>query len=188
MSLQDAFNSINKSGWNAKKDSVSNTYEGLAPGEYDTLMHNVTHAAYPSGYECLNFAFQVISGQHAGEYEFVRVNLADTKKDGSPMPDFVLSKNIKLLMKIAALCNVEIDNLDGNETAVYEHVVSLFAGHAESPMTMKITETPNKKDPDNPYRNYEFKEYEQPIETPQAADPFAEQSTTTDFDESDLPF
>lgn len=29
MSLQDAFNSINKSGWNAKKDSVSNTYEGL---------------------------------------------------------------------------------------------------------------------------------------------------------------
>lgn len=80
-----------------------------------------------------------------GEYEFVRVNLADTKKDGSPMPDFVLSKNIKLLMKIAALCNVEIDNLDGNETDVYEHVVSLFAGHAESPMTMKITETPNKK-------------------------------------------
>lgn len=50
---------------------------------------------------------------------------------------------------------------------------------------MTIKETPNKKDPDNPYRNYEFSAGKK-IEKPQPV--FGTSETTTEVDDDDLPF
>lgn len=56
---------------------------------------------------------------------------------------------------------------------------------------MTIKETPNKKNPDRPYRNYEFSRAEQPqkIEVDDKQDPFAG-NTGSDIEISDdqLPF
>lgn len=80
MSLQDAVNEIMKSGWNAKTDSANDGFDNLKPGTYEVMLDKVNHAAFPSGYECINFSFQVIAGTDAGRKEFVHVNLADKKK------------------------------------------------------------------------------------------------------------
>lgn len=81
---------------------------------------------------------RVISGQHAGEYNLYG-QFSRHKKNSNPMPDFVLAKNIKLLMKNYGTLQYSGDNLDGNEADDMSMWVSLFAGHAESPMTMKGT-------------------------------------------------
>lgn len=190
MSLQDVANGIMESGWNAKTDSANDGFDNLKPGTYEVMLDKVNHAAFPSGYECINFSFQVIAGADAGRKEFVHVNLADKKKDGSPMPDFVVSKNIKLLFKIAALSELQLtpDDLAGDETGIYERVVAKFnAGHEGQVMQMKITESPNKKDPSSPYRNYDFAESDIKVEQAEAPqDPFA--NAADNIDDSDLPF
>lgn len=190
MSLQDAANEIMKSGWNAKTDSANDGFDNLKPGTYEVMLDKVNHAAFSSGYECINFSFQVIAGADAGRKEFVHVNLADKKKDGTPMSDFVVSKNIKLLFKIAALSELQLtpDDLAGDETGIYERVVGKFnAGHEGQVMQMKITESPNKKDPSSPYRNYDFAESDIKVEQAKAPqDPFA--GAADNIDDSDLPF
>ena len=106
------------------------------------------------------------------------------------MPDFVVSKNIKLLFKIAALSELQLtpDDLAGNETDIYERVVGKFnAGHEGQVMQMKITESPNKKDPSSPYRNYDFVESNLKVEQTKAPqDPFA--NAADNIDDNDLPF
>ena len=52
-------------------------------------------------------------------------------------------------------------------------------------LLMTINVTPNKKDPDNPYRNYEFSAGKK-IEKPQPGDDAT--GTTTEVDDDDLPF
>ena len=52
---------------------------------------------------------------------------------------------------------------------------------------MKITESPNKKDPSSPYRNYDFAESDIKVEQAKAPqDPFA--NAADNIDDSDLPF
>lgn len=162
MSLLDTFNKTKKD-FDPKKDNINGSYDKLPAGEYNVTMDNVDHfVSKKTGFEQLSFKMVVIDGKHASQSELVGVNLDDKKKDGSPMPEFVVSKNLKTLMKIASLVGLEITDemIMGNVTDIYEKLFDAFEPYRGKLMVMKITESPNKKDPDNPYRNYEFEPYD----------------------------
>ena len=54
-------------------------------------------------------------------------------------------------------------------------------------LQLTIKTSPNKKDPDHPYRNYKFDMAEQP-KTAEVSDPFAGQSDGIQLTDDDLPF
>ena len=105
------------SGFNAKKDNINGQAE-LPAGTYNAILEQAEHRVYDSGYDCLLFVLTVIDGKYVGRKEFVRASLATKKKDGTDMPDFVVSKNIKLIAKLSAQVGLAItpDMFAGNET------------------------------------------------------------------------
>ncbi|WP_283582901.1 DUF669 domain-containing protein [Limosilactobacillus difficilis] len=160
MSLLKAYKNATN-GWDAKKDNINTGYEDIPAGDYTAIMNKAEHfVSKKSGFEALTFDMQVIEGDYAGRHERVFVNLADTKKDGSKMPDFVVDRAIKTVAKVAALSNVNLEDsdFDGNTTDVIEKIVEKFRGNEGATVKMHISERPNKKDPDNPYRSYDFAE------------------------------
>ena len=132
------------SSFDAKKDNVNGQAE-LPAGTYNTILEQAEHRAYDSGYDCLLFVLTVIDGKYVGRKEFVRASLATKKKDGTDMPDFVVS---------------------GNETDCYEKISQALYPYKGKPLTMVISESPNKKDPSNPYRNYDFGPAKQTMQMP----------------------
>ena len=145
------------SSFNAKKDNINGQAE-LPAGTYNTIMERAEHRVYPSGYDCLLFVLTVIDGEYVGRKEFVRASLATKKKDGTDMPDFVVSRNIKLIAKLSAQVGLAVtpEMFAGNETDCYEKISRALYPYKGKPLTTVITESPNKKDPSNPYRNYDF--------------------------------
>ena len=167
MSLMAAFNEATK-GWDPKKDSTQMS-SNLPAGDYNVIVEKVDHPVYKSGWDCLRFAMLVFDGEHAGRKEFVQISLAEKKKDGSPLPDFVVAQNIRYVVKIAEMVGLKLTetNFNGNETDLYENFVQLFKPYTGKSMQMTISTRPNRKDPDNPYRLYDFGPGKQ-IETPAA--------------------
>lgn len=186
MSLQDVLNDTKKN-FDPKKDSINSSYDKLPEGTYLVTLDNTSHfVSKTSGFEQLSFKMTVIDGEHASQSEFVGVNLATEKKDGTPMPDFVVTKNMRLLVTIGTLVGLTITDemVIGNVTDVYEKLVRAFAPYKGKLLEMTIKEQANKKDPDNPYRNYEFAEAKD-----EGSDPFKEQSNDNiDVSDDDLPF
>ena len=79
-----------------------------------------------------------------------------------------------------------------NETDAYEELVKAFKPYEGKTLSMKITVTKNKKDPDNPYRNYDFGPGEK-IEEPSGKEIVDAVSGTLEddqkvIDDNDLPF
>lgn len=177
MSLLDMYNETKKS-FNPAKDKVNSNYSQIPAGKYLVTLENVNHfVSQRTGFEQLSLKMVVVDGQYASRIELVGINLADTKTDGSPMNEFVVRKNLKLLMKISSLIGLHITDemLTGNLTDIYEKLKDEFSKYLGKMMEMTITESPNKKDPSNPYRNYEFDE------APKQGDPI-------DISDDDLPF
>ena len=74
-----------------------------------------------------------------------------------------------------------------NETDAYEKLMAAFQPYEGKTLEMTITVSPNKKDPDNPYRNYDFGPGIK-VEEPQAKEePLATDDEPT-VEDSDLPF
>lgn len=156
------------SNFDAKNDKINGNTE-LPAGSYNTILENEEHYTYEkSGYDCLRFVLTVIDGKYTGRKEFVNASLATKKKDGTDMPDFVVSKNIKLIAKLAAQVGMTVtpDMFAGNETDCYEKISQAMYPYKGKPLTMVISETPNKKDPSRPYRNYDFGPAKQTMQMP----------------------
>ncbi|MCC4417531.1 hypothetical protein [Limosilactobacillus reuteri] len=187
MGLQDAFNKATKD-WNAKTDSA-NQSELIPAGTYQVMLDKVDHPVYDSGWDCLRFSMQVIKGKYASRKEQLRISLATKTTKGKPMPDFVVSRNIRTISKIAAMVGLQVtpEMFPDNETDAYEKLMVAFKPYEGKTLEMKITVSPNKKDPDNPYRNYDFAEGIK-VEEPQAKEePLATDDAPT-LEDSDLPF
>lgn len=182
MSLLDAFHTTQKN-FDPKKDSINGSFDKLPEGEYTVSLDSTSHfVSQKTGWEQLSFKMMVIDGEHAGQSEFVGVNLDEKKKDGSPMPDFVVMKNIKTLTTIGALVGLTItDEMITGETVtdIYEKLVDAFEPYKGKMLIMTIKEQANKNDPDNPYRNYEFQEYQD--------DPFEDNANSNKPDDG-MPF
>lgn len=192
MGLLDAYKKANEN-WDAKKDNV-NQSQAIPAGTYQVMLEKTDHPVYKSGWDCLRFNMQVIKGDYASRHEQIRVSLATKTTTGKSMPDFVVSRNIRLISKVGAMVGLTMkpEYFRDNETDAYERLVKAFQPYEGKTLEMTITESPNKKDPDNPYRNYDFGPGEK-VEEPSSdeIDNAVSNSLKDDeqvIDDNDLPF
>lgn len=185
MGLLDAYKNATN-GWDAK-DGKLNESQLIPAGDYEVMLGKVDHPVYKSGWDCLRFDMQVIAGKFASRHEQLRISLATKTTKGKPMPEFVVSRNIRTIAKIGEMVGLEMkpEYFPDNETDAYERLTAAFKPYEGKTLHMTIAETANKKDPDNPYRNYEFEPSKINVETPEVTDP---ETGDTAVSDDDLPF
>lgn len=192
MSLLDALNEVKKSNFDPKKGKEYNAFENIPAGTYKVSLDGVTHNA-KGDRDFLMLSFMVIEGKYEGKTESVFPTLAQVTSTGKAMPQFVLARSISMLQVIGEMVGTPIPDSDfdhDSETDAYEDLKDTLEPAKGKVLMMTIKETPNKKNPDRPYRNYEFSRAEQPKELPvdDNQDPFAGQNNGIELTDDDLPF
>lgn len=177
MSLLDALNEVKKSGFDPKKGKEYNAFENIPAGTYKVSLNGVTHNV-KGDRDFLMLSFLIVEGKYEGKTESVFPTLALTTSTGKAMPQFVIAKSISMLQVIGEMVGTPIPDSDfdhDSETEAYEDLANTLTPAKGKLLMMTIKETPNKKNPDHPYRNYEFSRAEQPqkIEVDDKQDPFA---------------
>ena len=193
MSLLDAVNELKKSGFDPKKGKEYNAFENIPAGTYKVSLDGVTHNA-KGDRDFLMLSFMVVEGKYEGKTESVFPTLAQVTSTGKPMPQFVLARSISMLQVIGEMVDTPIPDNDfdhDSETEAYEDLANTLTPAKGKILMMTIKETPNKKNPDRPYRNYEFSRAEQPKELPvdNNQDPFAGNAgSNIEISDDQLPF
>lgn len=137
---------MTKKEFNAKTDTIQ-TSSKLQPGTYPVLLKKTDSGISKFGQAQISLTFEVISGNAKGRTETTFLSFDDG------LPPFVLEKNGRTLLKIAALTGVEFKTSDlADEFTTSEALKNGIGKQFE----MKLWETANKKNPTYPYRNYEF--------------------------------
>lgn len=196
MSMQDILNKLNQDNFDPNKGKVENS-NVIPDGTYEVAMTAVTHGVWKnSKADYIRFDMKILTGKEAGRTEFITPTLAQKTSKGNAMPDFVLSRSIQTIKIIGAMVGYDVPNdpfitAITNETQAYEDLKNGFLPYVGKTLQMTIKSSPNKKDPDHPYRNYEFAKAEQP-KTPNVTetdDPFAANSSdSVEVTDEDLPF
>lgn len=174
MGLRELMNET-LANFDPKKDNPNaGGFENLPDGDYDVVLNNAEHKVFQSGWECLSFENEVTIGEAAGRKEFINLSFAENT------PEFVLTKNIKLLAKFASVTGIQLSDDDWeDETTLAE----AFKGAVGSQYILKITSSPNKKEPAKPYRNFDFEEYDE-----EESAPVFDPDTQIDISDEDIPF
>lgn len=144
MSILNTLQSVKDSGFNAG-DAI-NTSTGLQTGIYPVRIKQAARQEFNSQ-ERTSVTLEVVSGDHKDRLEFLELNFNDS------LPEFVLEKNGKILLTL-------IDILGANPTKEQlqdtEGLVEYFQSHIGKQLKMDLKLSPNKRNPQYPYRNYEF--------------------------------
>lgn len=173
MSILDTLSKVKQEGFDPKKDKIGGG-DALPSGKYPVELEKATVQVTKAGRTQIMVTLKVVSGEYKGRVENVFLSF------DQDLPEFVLDNNGKYLMKIAEFTGVEFKKkeLESEETtaeALQRGIGKQFL------MDLKVRE--NKKNPDFPYRNYDFKELEEEKEDSNATD-----DDEIDVDEDDLPF
>ncbi len=193
MGLLEALNKVKSEKYDPKKDDISSGFQPIPDGTYTVTLSGVNHGVWEkSGTDFVRFSFDVVTGEQAGRQEHITPILASKKSNGDPMPESVLARSIKMVQKIGAMVGFDVPDkvfMGANESEDYEMIQNEFreAGVIGKLLKLTIKSTPNKKDPDNPWRNYKFEEAEQPT-TANVEDPFKDAGTGMEITDDDLPF
>lgn len=196
--MQSILNKLNKGDFDPNKGKIENDRMVIPDGTYNVTLSAVTHGVWNnSNTDYIHFDMTVLDGKEAGRIEFIRPTLAQKTAKGKEMPDFVLSRSIQTIKIIGAMVGYNVPNkpfIDAisNESTAYEELTKDFQPYIGKTMKMTIKSSPNKKDPEHPYRNYEFaKSDDVKVPTPSDKDdPFAGQKTKdpSEINDDDLPF
>lgn len=193
MGLLEALNKVKSEKYDPKKDDISSGFQPIPDGTYTVTLSGVNHGVWEkSGTDFVRFSFDVVTGEQAGRQEHITPILASKKSNGDPMPESVLARSIKMVQKIGAMVGFDVPDkvfMGANESEDYEMIQNEFreAGVIGKLLKLTIKSTPNKKDPDNPWRNYKFEEAEQPT-TANVEDPFKDAASGMEITDDDLPF
>lgn len=193
MGLLEALNKVKSEKYDPKKDDISSGFQPIPDGTYTVTLSGVNHGIWEkSRTDFVRFSFDVVTGEQAGRQEHITPILASKKSNGDPMPESVLARSIKMVQKIGAMVGFDVPDkvfMGANESEDYEMIQNEFreAGVIGKLLKLTIKSTPNKKDPDNPWRNYKFEEAEQPT-TANVEDPFKDAATGMEITDDDLPF
>ena len=193
MGLLEALNKVKSEKYDPKKDDISSGFQPIPDGTYTVTLSGVNHGVWDkSGTDFVRFSFDVVTGEQAGRQEHITPILASKKSNGDPMPESVLARSIKMVQKIGAMVGFDVPDkvfMGANESEDYEMIQNEFreAGVIGKLLKLTIKSSPNKKDPDNPWRNYKFEEAEQPT-TASVDDPFKDAATGMEITDDDLPF
>ena len=193
MGLLEALNKVKSEKYDPKKDDISSGFQPIPDGTYTVTLSGVNHGVWEkSRTDFVRFSFDVVTGEQAGRQEHITPILASKKSNGDPMPESVLARSIKMVQKIGAMVGFDVPDkvfMGANESEDYEMIQNEFreAGVIGKLLKLTIKSTPNKKDPDNPWRNYKFEEAEQPT-TANVEDPLKDAATGMEITDDDLPF
>lgn len=152
MSLLDIAQSIKKKGFDPRKDSAN----GPAPipaGSYQAILKSAQFAIAESGWERLQYRFEIRGGDYDGWTEFASFGTLDTW-DGKDL-GWSVERTIKFFQKALAFADdapLKSDFDDGKalEEALNRKAVGTY-------YTLVITETTSKE---KVYRNYDLDEAE----------------------------
>lgn len=166
MGLLDTLNQLKEEGFDAKKDNISQSSK-LEPGTYPVRLKSAQANVSKSGQTQLAITLEVVSGKDKNRLEIIYMSFDEG------LPVFVLEKNGRTLLKIAAVSDMEFKKKDLEDEYTAAEALSQAIG---SQFKMNLSVSPNKKNPNYPYRNYEF-------------GPLEEQTdNSTDIEDDDLPF
>ncbi|MBG9983322.1 hypothetical protein HYO62_00310 [Aerococcaceae bacterium DSM 111022] len=144
MSILDAMKMVKDSGFNAG-DAI-NTSTGLGSGIYPVRIKQAERSEF-KGYERANIILEVVSGEAKDRLEFLELNFSDN------LPDFVIEKNGKILLTLIDILGV---NPTKSQLADPEGLVEYFQSQIGKQFKMDLKLRQNKKNPQYPYRDYEF--------------------------------
>lgn len=193
MGLLEALNKVKSEKFDPKKDDINSGFQPIPDGTYTVTLSGVNHGVWPkSGTDYIRFSFDVVTGEQAGRQEHITPTLASKKTNGEKMSESTLARSIKMITKIGAMVGFDVPDkvfMGANESEDYEMIQEEFrnAGVIGKLLKLTIKSSPNKKNPDNPWRNYKFEEAEQPT-TASVDDPFKDAATGMEITDDDLPF
>lgn len=191
MGLLDLMNEVKNDGFDPEHDKATvNTNTVWPDGEYTVMIGKLTGYRQNQfiGIDEINIQLEQVVGDLAGSQDFHTLSLETTKADGSPLPSAVVRKNTigtpKEIMQILAVTDTEYTDDDWEDLRSLGERLEDAVGKM---VTVEFSSKPNKKNPDYPYKNYNFVRYEQgDMETPS---PFAASGDTEiDISDDDLPF
>lgn len=155
MSLLDIAKSIKKEGFDPRKDSAN----GPAPipaGTYPVVLKKATFNIAESGWESIQYQFEIRGGDHIGRSEFVSFGTL-TEWNGKKL-DWAVRRTMKFFIKALVLAD---DNMQGDEEDGKALEEALQRKAVGSYYNLVITETESKG---KVYRNYDLEEDElQPV-------------------------
>lgn len=166
MGLLDVLKQVKQEGFNAETDTVS-TNSKLGAGKYPVRFKSSQVSVDRGDRTQLGIALEVVSGKDKGRQEFIYLCFDEG------LPEFVLNKNGRTLLKLANMLGIEFTTNDLAEEVATSEALNRGIGKQ---FEMDLTIAPNKKNPDFPYRNYDFNEL------------IAESNDEVNEDELDLPF
>lgn len=168
MSLLDIAKSIKKEGFDPRKDSTN----GPAPipaGTYPVVLKKATFNIAESGWESIQYQFEIRGGDYNGRTEFANFGTLDEWK-GKNLK-WAIERTMKFFIKALVLAG---DNMTGNEEDGKALEEALQRKAVGSYYNLVITE--NKGKDGRTFRSYDLEEeVTQPI-------------TEFDVDDDDLPF
>lgn len=192
MGMLDALKEVKTENFDPKKDKIGGSFVPIPDGTYTVTLSDVNHGVYKkSNKEFLAFVFEVAVGDHAGEKEYYRPIMSETKNNGEPMPSSVLIRSIKTIQKIGALVDFNVPEkcfMGHNESENDELIKDAFhnAKVFGKVLSLTIKTNPNKQNPQYPYRNLVFEAAEQPTKEELGVDITADPNDT--IDPSKFPF
>lgn len=153
MSLKDYAQKVLENFDPKKDDPNAGSNNGLPEGEFDVVLNNVEFKVFEkSGWEALSITLEVTVGEYAGQREFINLGF------GEDLHEFVLSKNIKVVSKLASVIGLVLTDEDWEDE---QTLAAAFKDSIGSQFVLTKTLTPNKKDPTRPYANYDFVAYDE---------------------------
>ena len=137
-----------------KKDNPNaGSNNGLPEGEFDVVLNNVEFKVFEkSGWEALSITLEVTVGEYAGQREFINLGF------GEDLHEFVLSKNIKVVSKLASVVGLVLTDEDWEDEQALAAALKDSIG---SQFVLPKSLSPNKKEPTRPYANYDFVAYDE---------------------------
>ncbi|GGD05706.1 hypothetical protein [Enterococcus wangshanyuanii] len=173
MGLLDTLSNIKKEGFDPKKDKVA-TNSKLDSGTYPVRLKSAQADVNKHEQTQLAITLEVVSGKDKNRLEVIYISFDDG------LPVFVLEKNGRTLLKLAAMAGIEFTKKDLEDEYTAAMALEKVLG---SQFLMNLSITENKKNPNYPYRNYDFGPMEDEIN-----DPFGGTGSTIDISDDDLPF
>ncbi|RMC41720.1 single-stranded DNA-binding protein [Lactobacillus sp. ESL0233] len=189
MSLMDAMNELKKNGFDPKEGKEFNPNEPIPDDTYLMTLDGASHSV-KNDHDFLIINFSVVEGEYEGRRESYFPSLRQTKNDGTPIsPNFIARTISQIQILGEAVDNPIPDScFDFDiETEAYDAIADKLQGALGRLLKVTITTSPNKKNPQYPYRNYKFEKHEQP-KVADAKDPFNGTGNTVDISDDDLPF
>lgn len=172
MGLLDTLKQIKEDGFDPKTDKVA-TNAKLEAGTYPVRLKSAQADVNKIGQDQLAITLEVVSGKDKNRLEVIYLSFDDG------LPEFVLEKNGRTLLKLATMAGTEFSTKDLADVYTASEALAKVIGHQ---FLMNLAIAPNKKNPNYPYRNYDFG----PLEDKTDSDPFT--GSSIDISDDHLPF